>query len=226
MSEPLLLVGASGLARETLETVRLLDTLHPLGFLDDDSSTWGRTVAGLPVLGPIDVVVDRPAARVLLCPGSGGMRSLLSRRLRALGVCGDRYATVVDPSVRLPASCTVGAGTVLLPGVRLTTDVQIGRHVVVMPNAVLTHDDVLDDCATVCAGVALGGGVRVGRAAYLGAGSLVRERRTIGECATVGMGAVVVRDVPAGEVWVGNPARRLRRAGHVRAVAHLAPVAR
>jgi len=222
---PLLLVGASGLGRETLETVRLLDTYRPLGFVDDDAGTWGRKVAGLPVLGPIDLVVDHTAARVLLCTGSGGVRSLLSRRLHSLGVDDDRYATVIDPSVRVPPSCAVGAGSVLLPGVRITTDVRIGRHVVVMPNAVLTHDDELDDGATVCASVALAGGVRVGRAAYLGAGALVREQCTVGECATVGMGAVVVRDVPAGEVWVGNPARRLRRAGPVRSLTHL-PVAR
>jgi sugar O-acyltransferase (sialic acid O-acetyltransferase NeuD family) len=226
VNEPLLLVGASGLARETLETVRMLGSFTPLGFVDDDSSTWGRTVSGLPVLGPIERVGERPSARVLLCPGSGGVRALLARRLRSLGVSDDRYATIIDPTVRVPASCAVGAGSVLLPGVRITTDVRIGRHVVVMPNAVLTHDDVVEDCATLCAGVALGGGVRVGRGAYLGAGALVRERRSIGEYATVGMGAVVVRDVPTGEAWVGNPARRLRRAGQVRTVTDLAQVSR
>ncbi len=28
--------------------------------------------------------------------------------------------------------------------------------------------------------------------------------------ATVGMGAVVLNNIPAGEVWVGNPAKKLR----------------
>jgi len=83
--------------------------------------------------------------------------------------------------------------------------------VVRMPNAVLTHDDELADFVTVCAGVALAGAVRVGQAAYLGAGSLVRERCTVGAGAVLGLGAVAVRDVPAGQVWVGNPARPLVR---------------
>ena len=32
----------------------------------------------------------------------------------------------------------------------------------------------------------------------------------IGENSTIGMGAVVVKDVPANEVWVGNPAKKLK----------------
>lgn len=34
---------------------------------------------------------------------------------------------------------------------------------------------------------------------------------TIGENAMIGIGSVVTHDIPAGEVWVGNPARFLKR---------------
>lgn len=40
----------------------------------------------------------------------------------------------------------------------------------------------------------------------------VLGRLQIGVFSTVGMGAVVLRDIPPGEVWGGNPARRLRAA--------------
>jgi acetyltransferase-like isoleucine patch superfamily enzyme len=81
-----------------------------------------------------------------------------------------------------------------------------------MPGVTLTHDDVVEDFATFAAGVSLGGGVRVGRGAYLGMNSCVRERTVIGANATVGMGAVVLADVPAGQTWVGVPARSLETA--------------
>ena len=33
---------------------------------------------------------------------------------------------------------------------------------------------------------------------------------TIGEHAIVGAGSVVAKDIPAGEIWAGNPAKKLR----------------
>jgi acetyltransferase-like isoleucine patch superfamily enzyme len=39
---------------------------------------------------------------------------------------------------------------------------------------------------------------------------MIRENRNIGSWSLVGMGAVVTRDVPGGEVWAGVPARFVR----------------
>lgn len=43
--------------------------------------------------------------------------------------------------------------------------------------------------------------------ASIGMGALIGPGITIGKGATIGMGAVVLRNVPAGQTWVGNPAR-------------------
>jgi acetyltransferase-like isoleucine patch superfamily enzyme len=45
--------------------------------------------------------------------------------------------------------------------------------------------------------------------AHIGAGATVRQLINIGEGAVVGAGAVVVKDVPAGQTVIGNPAKRL-----------------
>lgn len=46
----------------------------------------------------------------------------------------------------------------------------------------------------------------------IGSGSVILCGITIGRDAVIGAGAVVTKDVPAGEIWVGNPARFLRKA--------------
>jgi UDP-2-acetamido-3-amino-2,3-dideoxy-glucuronate N-acetyltransferase len=50
----------------------------------------------------------------------------------------------------------------------------------------------------------------VKRGAKVGMGALIRAGVVIGEEAIIGMGAVVLHDVPAGEVWGGNPAKKIK----------------
>lgn len=51
--------------------------------------------------------------------------------------------------------------------------------------------------------------VRIGRGAFIGARCIILKGVTIGDRAVVGAGAVVTRDVPAGCLAAGNPARIL-----------------
>ncbi|SDR72303.1 NeuD/PglB/VioB family sugar acetyltransferase [Agrococcus carbonis] len=204
MSEAVLLIGASGLAREVLAS----GLERAAGILDDDVALHGTTVGGVPVLGGIEAARGR-SERLLVCIGASRSRRDVVGRLAALGVARGRFATYVAGSARIGTTSVVGAGSILLDGVVVTADASIGDHVVVMPGCTVTHDGVLEDFATLAAGVALGGGVAVGEAAYLGMLSSVRQGVRIGTEATIGMAAAVLRDVPAGETWVGVPARAL-----------------
>jgi sugar O-acyltransferase (sialic acid O-acetyltransferase NeuD family) len=208
---PLILVAASGLAREVLSMLESIPQFSVVGILDDEPSLRGTSIRGNPILGPLDAVARYPEAQLLLCAGRGSARRHIFERLAALGVEDGRYATVTDPSAAVSGTCSIGAGSILLAQSALTTDVRLGRHVVVMPNATLTHDNVLEDFATICAGVSLGGSVTIGAAAYIGMNASVRERVIVGPDSTVGMAACVLNDIPAGEVWAGVPARSLTR---------------
>jgi len=202
----LLLIAASGLAREVLSADQ--GDYRVVGVLDDDPTLAGSLVGGVAVLGGVELARDRDEA-LLICVGLGSGRQKVAARLARLGVDEARFATLFDQSVRVPSGCQVGAGSILLAGVVLTADVAIGRHVVAMPQVILTHDDCVGDFATLAAHATLGGSVSIGEAAYLGMNCSIRQGVTIGAAAIIGMGAVVLTDVPQGETWAGVPARAL-----------------
>ena len=51
----------------------------------------------------------------------------------------------------------------------------------------------------------------INKGASIGAGSSIIGGITIGEGAMIGTGSVVTKDVPAGELWFGNPAKFIRK---------------
>jgi sugar O-acyltransferase (sialic acid O-acetyltransferase NeuD family) len=207
----LILIAASGLAREVLAMVRSSGQYDVVGLLDDDKEMAGVTVDGAPVLGSIDDAPGYTHAFLLVCLTSGREREAVVERLTALGIHEARYATAIDPSVQYPEGCRIGRGSILLRNVTLTAAVTLGSHVVAMPSVTFAFDDDVADFATFAAGVSLGGGVRIGKAAYLGLNSSVRERTSVGNYATVGMGAAVLSNVPDGQTWVGVPAHEIDR---------------
>ena len=49
---------------------------------------------------------------------------------------------------------------------------------------------------------------------WIGANCVIRQGVTIGEGAVIGAGSVVLKNVPDGEIWAGNPARRIKTRAH------------
>lgn len=53
--------------------------------------------------------------------------------------------------------------------------------------------------------------VCIQRGAFVGAHTIILKGVTIGRRSVIGAGSVVTKNVPAGEVWAGNPARFVRK---------------
>ncbi|HEU4906132.1 MAG TPA: acetyltransferase [Solirubrobacterales bacterium] len=222
MPTPLILIGAGGFARETIELVRSIGREAPtwelVGLLDDDPELRGQEILGVPVLGPCANVAEYPEAKLAACVASPRDPLRRLRLVARLGLPLERYATLIHPRATIAESATIGAGSVIHANAVLTADVEVGWHVAIMPAVVLTHDDVVEDGVTFAAGAKAASDVTIEAGAYIGAGALLRERLRIGAGATVGMGSVVTRPVPAGEVWYGSPARPALRAPALEAI--------
>lgn len=203
----LLVVAASGLAREALAVERMGRRFNRIRVLDEDEARWGEKIDGEPIVGGLELAMTFSDHYVLVCAVNGRERRRIVKHLDTLGVAPGRYVGVVHPGVRIPEGCRVGRGTIVLENVVLTANVRLGDFVVAMPQVTLGPDDLVDDFATLCAGATLAGGVHVGEAAYVGMNACVSEGVTISPEATLGMGSALLEDLPAGDSWSGVPAR-------------------
>ncbi len=91
-------------------------------------------------------------------------------------------------------------------------DIRIGARVLIGANSYLTtnnHEYRQRDVPIQSQGFT-GAPITIGDDVWLGCNVVVLPGVTIGNGAVIGAGSVVTRDVPAGEVWAGVPARKIK----------------
>lgn len=122
-------------------------------------------------------------------------------------------APVVDETALVHAFCTVDAG---VPGEdprgRARRPTTVGPRSWLQARVHIGHNAVIGAGCEICAGVVICGDVMVGDNVRIGGNAWVKPLVEIGEGAIIGGGSVVTKDVPAHEVWAGNPARYMKRA--------------
>lgn len=216
MIQKIIILGAGGDSVDLLDTLRDINDARReavyecIGFLDDAAEKWGMEILGAPVLGPLD-----SAARYADCAfafGIGSESNFWKRReiLAQTNIPTERFETIIHPTASISRTAQIGRGAVIFQHATVTTNVALGAFVKVLPNTVLSHDVVVGAYTCVAGGVSVSGEAQVGASCYLGANCCIKSRVKIGDECLVGMGSVVLRDVVANTVVVGNPARVLR----------------
>jgi maltose O-acetyltransferase len=128
----------------------------------------------------------------------------------------ERLAEVGDGAVvRPPFHCDYGYNIRLGPGAFLNfncvildvVEVAIGAGTQIGPAVQIYAADHPRDASQRRAGAEFGRHVHIGRNVWIGGGAIILPGVRIGDDAVIGAGSVVTRDVPAGAIALGNPAR-------------------
>lgn len=110
---------------------------------------------------------------------------------------------VIEDDVEIGANTTIDRGslgkTIIRKRARIDNLVHVAHNV-----------EIGEDCAVI-AKVMIGGSTRIGARAWLAPSVTLRDGLRIGADSLIGLGSVVTKSVPAGETWVGSPARKWPR---------------
>ena len=216
MKTTVIVVGAGGFGRETLDVIEAHNRTNPdekyevLGVADDSPSEVNLErirVRGYSYLGSSGAAFEAaPEASSIIAIGSPSARRAVATHLEERGV---PTVSVRHPSAVVGSEFTSRAGAVICSGVEVSTNVRLGEYVHLNPGSIIGHDAVLGDFVSVNPGAVVSGECRVGEGVLVGAASVILQGLSIGANATVGAAACVTRDVSSATVSVGVPARVL-----------------
>ena len=198
----LVIAGAGSLGRELANWARD-DIGVRLAFMDDTMPNIDA-VDGIPMLGPISGAGLDPADGVIISVASPQAREIIAKRLT-----GAQIPIYLD-KLTVARGNRIGFGSILFPLAVISVGARIGRHCIINVHSSIGHDVRMGDYCTISSHVDICGHVKLGERVFMGSGSRILPGLCIGNDAVIGAGAVVMRDVPDGETWVGNPARKLK----------------
>lgn len=186
MRDKLLLLGAGGLGRMTLE--------HALEEYDcafvDDAFPAGMEICGVPVVGGLS---DLPALRqdyslLVVTIGDNQLREELYARADALDY---EFPNILASSVYVSPFAQLGWGCVLLNNVVVQNGATVGNGVVITAGAEIHHDCSVGDFALIYSNSVVRTYATVGKRAKIGSTVTISNNAQVPSDAVIPDGSVV-----------------------------------
>jgi sugar O-acyltransferase (sialic acid O-acetyltransferase NeuD family) len=194
-----------------------------VAIVDDKPSLHGRTIMGVPVVGPIseDLVTGMVERDELDC-AIISISTLLPLRWRIfeqLTARGVPFTNVIHPTACIGTNVSIGRGNVILAFCHVGACATIGDNNFLSAYVSIEHHNELGNHCSYGPAVIASSRVKVGDGTRFGTGVFIEPKISIGANSVIGSGCILRGDVPADSVvrtrlnHVTRPSARARQLG-------------
>ncbi len=200
----LLIIGGGDGAVQLLDAIFKSGKQRAVAILDDNTSLHGKTIMGVPVVGPIQE--DLAAAMLERDEFDHAVTSIstlipLRRRIfEQLTSRGVPFANVIHPTACIGVNVSIGRGNVILGFCHIGACATIGDNNFLSAYVSIEHHNEIASHCSYGPAVVASSRVKVGECTRFGTGVFMEPKISIGANSVIGSGCILRGDVPADSV--------------------------
>lgn len=202
-TDTLVLIGAGEHAKVVLDAFHTMGKSFHVEARDDNPALDGRSLLGCKIKTPVGSVMDM-SSMIHVAIGNNKSRIRLGS---AVMQAGKRLFTIIHARATVSVAAHIDDGVFLAAAAVVAPGAQVGTGAIINHGAIVDHDCRVGAWTHIAPNAVLGGTVRIGEGCLIGSGAVVLPGLSVGDWAIVGAGAVVTKNVEAGAVVTGVPAR-------------------
>lgn len=187
---------------------------HVIVGIIDSVREIGTTVENYKIIGRqeqiLELANEYSIEGCIITIGDNWSRSKIYNQISSLASTLE-WPNAIHPSVIIANNVKLGKGILAMAGVIINSNAIIGDFTNYYTRCNVEHDCVIDDYASISAGVVLGGKVQIGKYSAIALNATVFDRLTIGENSVIGAASLITKDIPDNVLVYGNPGRIIRQ---------------
>ena len=117
---------------------------------------------------------------------------------------------VIHPTAAFSSTVKIGQGNFIGTNAIVNALATIDNYCILNSGSIMEHECKIGPAVHIAPGAILAGNVSIGQKSFIGANSVIKQGVKIGKNVIVGAGSTVIINIPDNQVWVGNPARRIK----------------
>lgn len=198
----LLIGGGGGGGSITIDAILRGTHQTPIGILDNNAALHGKTMMGVPILGPNEMVGElwqqgKFDAAIIVVTANIDERADLFESIRRQGI---KFTNVVDPAAILRANVQLGVGNLIMANSYLAACVTLGDNNFLASHTCIEHHSVVGNHCTFGPRTVTSGAVTIGDRVKLGMNVMLEPYLTIGSGCLIPSGLMVIDSVPPNSV--------------------------
>lgn len=212
--EDIAIIGCGGFGKEVACIINKINEVQPkwrfVGFFDNnvdagtEISHFGQVIGHEKLLN-----LWKKPINVAIAIGNPLILKKVAQNIKNPNI---KFPNIIHPDVYFadPKSLKIGIGNVVTRGCTFSCDVSVGDFNQMNSLSALAHDVVVGSFNVFMPLSRISGEVRIGSNNFFGISSVILQGVEIGDNTRIGAGSIVIRKTKDGNLYMGNPATRVK----------------